>query len=101
MRRQRAGGRFGMMRLGGEDDRVPSAAQGFRRERRHQLHELGDRPGDGDADGVDRRHVVGVGIDERDFMAGAGEVRAESATDRASAPDEESHLPKALAGVAP
>ncbi len=35
--------------------------------------------------------VVGVGIDERDLVAGAGEVRAEGSADRARAPDEESH----------
>ena len=35
--------------------------------------------------------MVGVGIDERDLVAGAGEVRAEGSTDRTRAPDEESH----------
>jgi hypothetical protein len=70
------------MRLGGEDDLVPRAAQRLRREGGHAHRELVDRPGHAEADPRDRVHVLDDRVDHRDVAAGAREIRAQRPADR-------------------
>src|SRR5947209_5835240 len=76
-----------------EDDSIPLAGYLSGRERRHTLHELGDRPGDAKTIAVDGPHVIGHGIDERDVMAGAREEGTHRPADGTRAPYEKSHSP--------